>query len=179
VPPRAPAPTVVPAAPGDIGPRSAHPAPATHANQQARQQGNQQARQQAVVRPQESWNSAAATKLERGDTLPARDHDTAVPADTEPPPPAQVPGPHPAPQAAQHAASTAPGGSWLDFPVAPTTTRELEEIPEENDELDEFRPRPAWRQIVDMIRGDAWSMLMVGGAVILVLLLVLIMLLKG
>ncbi|MFH1466435.1 MAG: hypothetical protein ABIO70_18775 [Pseudomonadota bacterium] len=154
--PPAPAATVVPATPATHGSGYSQPAPAS-----------KQALAASAPPPQPD---AGATRVERGDTLPARDHDTAVPLDSEP---------SPRSVSAQEAARTAPGGTWLDLPVAPASGKEFEDIPEEFDDLEEFRPRPAWRQIVDMIRNDAWSMFTVGFAVIFALLLILILLLKG
>jgi len=63
--------------------------------------------------------------------------------------------------------------------VEATAPRELEEFPEEVDELEEYRPRSAWRQLLDTIRGDLYSMLVLSAAVVIGILLILLLLLKG
>jgi hypothetical protein len=105
----------------------------------------------------------------------------AAPAATKPSAdPAAVPKPAPTPQPAPTPASTPlpPSGSWADLPLGDELGDDITDLAEEPDDLDDLRPKPAWLQLIDMIRGDAWAMFMAGAAVIAIVLLIILFLLK-
>ncbi len=94
------------------------------------------------------------------------------------PKPAPVPKPAPKPEPKPATPPTA-SGSWADLPLGADPVEDITELGDEPDDLDEFRPKPAWLQIIDMIRGDAWAMFMAGAAIIAIVLLVILFLLRS
>ncbi len=134
---------------------------------------------------------SASTVSFSGDTMPASSGDTAVPIE-EPPPTVAVPrsavpkpGPRPAlarapePRIEPEPAPRAPSGSWTELPLGNEPGDDITEIGDEHDELDEYRPKPPWLQLVDMIRGDPWAMFMAGATVIALILLIVLFLLRS
>ncbi len=152
--------------------------------------------------------TSASTVSFSGDTVPAERVDTAVPieepaptvqvpkvprpkpvaslttpAPTPEPRPAPKPEPKPAPAPAPKPEPPKPApptasGSWADLPLGAEPVDDITELGDEPDELDEFRPKPAWLQIVEMIRNDSWAMFMAGAAIIAIILLIVLFLLR-
>jgi len=132
-----------------------------------------------------------------GDTVPASSGDTAVPIEELPAEPAPTvlvpkvsvpqvtprvsipatspPKPTPEPAPAPPSAS----GSWADLPLGNDMGDDITELGDEPDELDEFSPKPAWLELVNMVRGDAWALFMAGAAVIAIVLLIVLFLLRS
>jgi hypothetical protein len=71
-----------------------------------------------------------------------------------------------------------PSGSWADLPIGGDVGDDITELGDDYEDIDELLPKPAWLQIVDMIRGDAWAMFMAGAAVIAIILLLILFVLK-
>jgi serine/threonine protein kinase len=104
-----------------------------------------------------------------------------APAPKPAPAPAPRPAPAPAPKPAPALEPTPPAasGSWADLPLAGEQLDDITELGDEPAEIDEFRPKPPWLEIVNMIRGDAWAMFMAGAAVIAIILLIVLFLLRS
>jgi serine/threonine protein kinase len=94
------------------------------------------------------------------------------------PVPRPKPAVKPAPKPAVQPEPKAPSGSWADLPLGGVIGDDITELGDEPEDLDEYRPKPAWLQLVEMIRGDSWAMFMAGAAVIATILLVILFLLR-
>ncbi len=79
----------------------------------------------------------------------------------------------PAPPAA------AASGSWADLPMEDELGDDITELADDYDDLDEFRPKSAWRQLLDMVMGDTYAMFMAGASIFAIILLIILFLLKS
>ncbi len=93
--------------------------------------------------------------------------------------PAAVLTPKPAPAATPQPSPPSASGSWADLPLGGEQGDDITELGDTPDELDEFRPKPVWLQIVEMIQGDSYAMIMAGFIVVAIVLLIVIFLLRS
>ncbi len=180
--PQEPAPTVAEPRPEQAGTPSADTW-VTRASTVSFGGGTQPASQADTAVPMEQPRVAPERSRQpapRPDLSPAPDLSAAAAAQPEPvPEPAALSRPEPQLHEEPEPAGLSASGSWTDLPLSEQGHDDLTDLGDDYDDLDEFAPRSPWGQLLDMVRGDAWAMFMIGAAVVAVVLLFALFLLKN
>ncbi len=118
------------------------------------------------------------------DRLDAIHRQALVPANEPPGPEPTIPSDSPstatrAEQEMPAPPAAAASGSWADLPMEDELGDDITELADDYDDLDEFRPKSAWRQLLDMVMGDTYAMFMAGASIFAIILLIILFLLKS